>query len=468
MKDKIVLLIAGCFALVLSSCLGDGLNYEYQLSKDAQIYKFHLKTDSVPLLDSVKFSIDQIGTDGYGLIYNPDSMPFGTVISEKVICSMELRGASGIQVVQTALIDKEKTDTTEKSDTIWWNTQDSLDFSKPVWFIVYAQDVAIKKRYLAQINIHQVKPDSMVWEQYDVNMLPTQFTEQTVMSSADNSTYYMYAKMTSGDVELYTASVNNLKSWTKVPLTDFPSNAILNQMCKFGDYWTVSTADGKLYKTTTGTQWESLTTTPHIHAILGATPKLLSVIVKQGSDYFFAKSEDLNDWKLSTEQVRGDFSASGFARRSFNLMYENNILLVGGNKLSDGTVTNNVWLSSDGLTWALGNGNAKGFTPCQGASLTLYDDSYYLIGGIDAKGDAIKDIYISNNYGVVWNPIDSMKLLPTDFKARGYASVQTTEDNNLFIFGGKPNAGENQPCFNEIWRGRINRLIPNQSKNFNY
>ena len=96
MKNKIVLFIAGCFALALSSCLGEGLDYNYELSKDAQVYSFHLKNDSIPQLDSTKFSIDQYGqkvdeNGQYGLIYNPDSMAYGTVIDEKVICTMSLK-----------------------------------------------------------------------------------------------------------------------------------------------------------------------------------------------------------------------------------------------------------------------------------------------------------------------------------------------------------------------------------------
>ncbi len=460
MKNKIVLFIAGCFALALSSCLGEGLDYNYELSKDAQVYSFHLKNDSIPQLDSTKFSIDQYGKDGYGLIYNPDSMAYGTVIDEKVICTMNLKGAAGIQVVQTALIDKEKEDTTEKNDTIWWNMVDSLDFTKPVWFIIYAQDQVTTKRYLAQINVHQVKPDSMVWTNYLDPIVVDEFVSQTVLISDDSAHYYMYTQAQTGETKLYTSPASQLKIWTQQSLTNFPAKANLPQMCKYKESWVVSTPDGKLYSTKNGQDWtvEEPQAPQEVVAILGATPNFLSVIVKENGLYYFAKSSDLQKWDKSDNKVSSKFPLTGFARRSFDLMFENNLLLVGG-KREDNTVSGSIWISSDGFTWAEGGNATNAFTPCEGASLTAYDDSYYLIGGIDAKGSAIKTIYTSKDYGLNWAPIDSMKLLPTDFEARGYASVQVTKDNNLFLIGGKAKAAAAQLSFNQIWSGRINRLV---------
>ena len=464
MKNKIVLFIAGCFALALSSCLGDGLGYDYEFSKDAQVYSFHLKNDSIPQLDSTKFSIDQYGQkvdeDGqYGLIYNPDSMAYGTVIDEKVICTMSLKGAAGIQVVQTALLDNKKGDITEKNDTIWWNMMDSLDFTKPVWFIIYAQDQVTTKRYLAQINIHQVKPDSMVWTKYLDPIIEEQFVSQTVLISDDSTQYYMYTQAQTGETKLYASPISQLKIWKPLPLTNFPDKANLPQMYKYKESWVVSTSDGKLYSTKNGQDWMIEPQAPEeVVAILGATPNFLSVIIKEDGLYYFSKSVDLNKWERSVDKVSDKFPLTGFARRSFDLMFEDNLLLVGG-KLEDNTVSGNIWISSNGFTWALGGNSINAFTPCEGASLTVYDDSYYLIGGIDAKGSAIKTIYTSKDYGLNWAPIDSMKLLPSGFEARGYASVQVTKDNNLFLIGGKAKAAAAQPSFNNIWSGRINRLV---------
>ena len=59
MKNRIVLFIAGCCALLLSSCLGSDDN-DYELSKDCRILSFSLSNDSIPGLSKVVFTIDQI------------------------------------------------------------------------------------------------------------------------------------------------------------------------------------------------------------------------------------------------------------------------------------------------------------------------------------------------------------------------------------------------------------------------
>ena len=101
MKNRIVLFIAGCCALLLSSCLGSD-DTQYELSKDCQILSFSLSNDSIPGLKDVVFTIDQVD----GKIFNIDSMPYGTKLDEKVICTVKL--ASTVytcQVMQEAISD---------------------------------------------------------------------------------------------------------------------------------------------------------------------------------------------------------------------------------------------------------------------------------------------------------------------------------------------------------------------------
>ena len=83
MKNKLVLFITGCFALVLSSCLKSEDVTDIELVKNCQISSFKLSSDSISGLDTVKFTIDQLT----GRIFNIDSLPFGTKI-EKVVCTM--------------------------------------------------------------------------------------------------------------------------------------------------------------------------------------------------------------------------------------------------------------------------------------------------------------------------------------------------------------------------------------------
>lgn len=71
MKNKLVLFITGCFALVLSSCLKSDEIVGVEAIKNCQIHTFSLSHDSVSGLDTVKFTIDQLT----GRIFNIDSLP---------------------------------------------------------------------------------------------------------------------------------------------------------------------------------------------------------------------------------------------------------------------------------------------------------------------------------------------------------------------------------------------------------
>ena len=64
MKNKLVLFITGCFALVLSSCLKSEDVTDIELVKNCQISSFKLSSDSISGLDTVKFTIDQL-TGGF-------------------------------------------------------------------------------------------------------------------------------------------------------------------------------------------------------------------------------------------------------------------------------------------------------------------------------------------------------------------------------------------------------------------
>ena len=88
--------------------------------------------------------------------------------------------------------------------------------------------------------------------------------------------------------------------------------------------------------------------------------------------------------------------------------------------------------------------------------VTPYDDKLFLIGGMDASGKVYKDMYTSTDYGVTWSKSDTLVVMPTDYAARAFSSVQVDKDNFMFIFGGKTAKNTNEQ--QQVWRGRINRL----------
>lgn len=246
MKNRIVLFVAGCIALFLSSCLNSD-EQEYDIPKDCQITAFSLSSDSVPGLSAVKFVIDQVN----GRIFNPDSMPYGTEI-EKVVCTVSrANGLYSIEVTQEALPDS----------TYFWNTKDSLDFSKPVKFVTMAYDMITKKTYTAQVNIHQQVPDSMSWELLNSNLPGFPAKEQKVVTwggEGNDESYYMYTQSTDAGngYSLHVAPVSNPNSWTELAMEGLPAGeARLSQMTGYEDALYVPTTKGELYRSVDGQKW---------------------------------------------------------------------------------------------------------------------------------------------------------------------------------------------------------------------
>lgn len=444
MKNKVVLFLVGSCMLALSSCLGND-EVENVTIKDPQVKAFSLSNDSVPGLNSVKFSIDQLNDR----IYNIDSMDYGTKI-EKVVCKFTAAsGFSSIQVIQEAT-----------GDTIWWNGSDSLNFSKPVTFITTAYDGVTKKTYRAQVNIHQVVPDSLEWGLYTNTMLPQAVQKQQVLMSPDSATLYMYAKGASAH-ELYTSPATDKPVWTKNQLTGFPADALIKQAVFFNNEVYVPATSGALYRSADKTSFVQVAGAPKVVAVYGAinednnSAPALSLLVDDSGVYRFAAMSEAGVFTMG-EIAPDQFPVSGFSAHSYNSMYFARLMTVAG-KTAAGELTNAAWSTFDGKSWALlTDASSSYFGKREGASLTYYDDKFFLIGGFTTAGKGTSDIYLSIDKGVSWALADSMVMLPAVYTGRGDASVVVEKSKFMLIFGGKSTTGGSE--LNETWRGRINRL----------
>ncbi|RHJ86525.1 DUF6242 domain-containing protein [Parabacteroides sp. AM08-6] len=457
MKKKLVLFITGCFVFLLSSCLGSN-EIDYELSKDCQILTFSLSSDSVPELKNVVFTIDQIN----GLIFNADSMPYGTELKDKVICTVNLATTVwGCQVIQEAI-----------GDTISWNLQDSLDFSKPVQFINTLWDGETTKKYTAQLNIHQVVPDSMVWTVYSENIAGEAIKEEkTIVFGEEGSAfYYMYMQPVNASKGylLYRSAVSDGRNWEPLSLTGLPAdNLRLSQIDEYEGNLYVITTDGLLYRSANGTDWTLVEGAPSIKTLLGSIKvsddftgsgkqqSAMAAIVDQNGVATFARMDKSMEWK-SGNTVSAGFPMSGFGNVSYNSMFRAYLMVVAG-RTENNSLTNTVWGTSDGLVWAnFTDEETETFSVREGVSVIQYDNRMFMVGGIDAAGKASSEIYMSQDYGVTWNLSDTLTVMPPEFKARGYASIYVDKDNYMYLFGGKETTSSN--VLDQIWRGRINRL----------
>ena len=325
MKNKLVLFITGCFALVLSSCLKSEDVTDIELVKNCQISSFKLSSDSISGLDTVKFTIDQLT----GRIFNIDSLPFGTKI-EKVVCTITAASSyalSGIEVSPYAYPD---------STYYLNNLSDSINFSAPVKFVVHAYDQVTTKVYMAQVNIHQVVPDSMVWSMYANPMIGITVKDQKVVTYDYNGSenYFMYVKPAESGkpYQLYYAPVSAPKGWQSLSLTGLPSDGLLiSQITEYNNALYVPATNGTLYRSEDGLTWSAVENAPSVKYVLGSVkqgtkqPSALATIVDQeGKLAFYAMNESM-EW-IAGDAVPSGFPVTGFSNLQYAAMYHDCLL----------------------------------------------------------------------------------------------------------------------------------------------
>lgn len=443
---KLQLWLIGCLAFLMSSCLGDDdEEYDDTYYSNCQIKSFSLSNDSIPGLKSVKFTIDQVN----GLIFNKDSMPYGTVIDEKVICKIDyVVSPLNVEIFQAAL-----------KDSGYWNGSDSLDFSDYVRFEVHSLNGKAIKRYIAQLNIHQVLPDSMSWSLHTSELTGQKYQDQKVIIR--NGKYWMYIKDSNG-YRLYQSS--NTMNWTESDLTGLDEGAfILSQIVDYEGVLYLPADKGLLYFSMNGTDWAVLEGTLEVKTLLGVVyeseqlklPSALAAVVSDNGKLCYGVMDKAQSWKTGAEIADG-FPIAGFGYLSHEVRFYQRLMVLAG-KDRNGQLSNVAWETMDGLEWIkMTDERSSYFDKREGIALTKYDGCFYFFGGIDASNKARKDIYRSESKGLTWELVDTLITFPDAYKARGYSSVFVDEDNFILLFGGKESTTANM--FDELWAGRINRL----------
>ena len=449
MKTKYLQLwLLGCLTCIMSSCLADTDDYDHWNTSNCLIASFKLQSDSIPGLENVIFTIDQVN----GLIYNKDSMPYGTEINWLVICQVTFEmNPSVVEVFQAST-----------GDSLSWNMTDSLDFSDYVRFDVYSADQNATKRYIAKLNIHQQTPDLMEWISFSGRLLGKTVQEQKVIEW--NNYYWMYVRSTSG-YELYHSPLTDRKTWIPVSLTGLDGKTlILSQITEYEGCLYMQASDGALYYSTDGSAWNRMPDeTLVVRSLLGSingsetgkTSPVLAAIIQDDEEWRFATMAADNQWERGAA-VPAEFPVSGFGNSSYESMFYWHLMVVAGKDRSGG-LSDAAWGTMTGLSWVrLTDVRTPWFEKREGVMLTQYDENLFLIGGINAANEATKDIYISLDKGITWSLTDTLIVFPETYKARGHASVLVDKDNFLLLFGGKEKNSAN--ILDELWSGRINRL----------
>lgn len=463
MKIKFLPLIAVFFAAtsIMTSCLDNDVD-QITYTSETSITGFSLGTlhiDRVgkdkngldsPYVDTLDcsnypFTIDQINRT----ITNKDSLPVGTYI-DKVITSITYDAGM--------LAYKPKG---SERDTIWTST-DSIDFTDPVEFKVYAYSGVEGKPYTITINVHKQEPDTISWKKFDNNPFSAgNLSEQKAVYA--NGKVYVFGKNGNGThIEYSDVANDNPSSW--VPVTDnIPSNidTYSATVCAGYIYFLAGT-NKQLYKLDANSNEITSVGTETFEMLIGGNDiKSELYAVKGGKSGIYKE----NTWTEDADPFTQFPAGKPFFSNTTTASYNSNITSTVALCYNQGTTANDTTalvfnrMSSDNK-WEERIQNLP--LPNLGnVTMIYYDGKLYAFGGGYKEIKPFSQFYCSTDNGLCWRPVTECMVFPSEF-----GTLYTTHHSN-YSCAVTPKLENGTSRGNFIWivwedgsisRGRINRL----------
>lgn len=466
MKIKFLPLIAVLFAAtsIMTSCLDNDVE-QITYTSETSITGFSLGTLNIdrmgkdkngldsPYVDTLDcsnypFTIDQINRT----ITNKDSLPVGTHI-DKVITSITYdAGMLGY------------TPKGSDHDTIWTST-DSIDFTDPVEFKVYAYSGVEGKPYKVTINVHKQEPDTISWKKFDTQLFNAgSLSEQKAVYA--NGKVYVFGKNGNGThIEYSDVANDNPSPW--VPVTDnIPSNIDTYSATAWaGNIYFLAggTNDKRLYKLSVTTDEIEPVGTETFEMLIGGNDiKSELYVVKDGESGIYKESPWTKDTDPFTQFKAGQPFFSNTTTASYNSNITTTVALCynQGNTANDTTALVFNRISSDNK-WEERMQNLP-LPNLENVTMIYYDGKLYAFGGGYKEIKPFSQFYCSTDNGLCWRPVTECMAFPAEF-----GTLYTTTHHGNYSCAVTPKLENETYRGNFIWivwedgsicRGRINRL----------
>lgn len=415
-----VALAAGAVAV---SCNSDSSDSSYSYSSSVAITSFVLGEDDDVLenLDSVHFTIDLDRC----LIYNADSLPVGTDVTKLLV---ELSYESAYSVNFNIKNGEVMTNDT----TFEYSSSDSIDFSGEAYIIIVAADKVTQRTYTVNVNVHQIEPDSLWWDELACRSLPSKSGSPTNQRTVKYDGQVLCLMAESGGYVLATTDDPSGDSWTQTDVT-FPFNPDLRSLTATTDALYILDEDyGTLYTSTDfsewtscGVEWEAISG-GYLEYVLGVANDdgvRTHTIYPDGSDFVPYTIED--DFPVTKTSDMHTFTTI------WNISYIG--LLMGGVKAS-GEYTMQTW-GFDGETWAqisaedtiAARAGMVFFPYFTHETSTCWEvteySTWFAVEGQLEDGTNDKTLYYSRDSGVNWVQGDTLIQMPDYIDALTEADV---------------------------------------------
>lgn len=489
MKIKFLPLLAVFFAAtsIMTSCLDNDVE-QITYTSETSITGFSLGTlhidrvgkdkngeDSayVDTLDcsNYPFTIDQINR----IITNKDSLPVGTYI-DKVITNITYD--AGVLAYKPKGSD---------NDTIWTST-DSIDFTEPVEFKVYAYSGVEGKPYKVTINVHQQEPDTISWKKFDNNPFSAgNLSEQKAVyanekvyvfgKKNDETTCIEYTKVINVSVPGEKEPKDNPTPWTSVP--NVPTNIDTYSATAWAGniYFLAGTNSKQLYKLDVTTDnIVGLNTDTFEKLIGGNDVKNELYAVKENKSCKFNGTTWEETGANPFSNLQGNYPIfTNTIQASYNSKITTTIALCNSSKAANDTVLVFSYMSNEANKgeWVSRAQNLP-LPNLENVTMIYYDGKLYAFGGGYKEIKPFSQFYCSTDNGLCWRPVTECMAFPAEVpdpekpnkEYINFPNLYDTHHGN-YSCAVTPKLENGTSRGNFIWivwedgsisRGRINRL----------
>lgn len=400
--------------LGLGSCNSkEGDDPYYEASSTVAVNSFSLRANEKVLsnLDSVFFSIDL----NHGVIFNADSLPKGTDVTKLPV------NISYPTTVKAATITMTGGEVRTGTVNYMTNSTDSIDFSGSVILTLEAENGVDKRDYILKVNVHEMEPDRMRWDEMAVTSLPARLPSPREQKSV---TFKLAAlaliEENDGSFTLSTNDAPDSNPWVKKEIT-LPFTPRVRSLAASDDALYMLSDDGSLFTSTDGLQWSA--TGKVWHNIIGGYGKhiLGLALLPDGMHHaVYPEAAEVTEALIAPEFPIEGFSNIGVITSRWTSLPS---AIIYGGRTAAGTLSDKTW-GFDGREWAI---LSEGTMPAlEGASLVPYFtyrktttswiqteySVWLLMGGRGADGLNSKTVYLSYNNGVNWEIGGEMISLP--------------------------------------------------------
>lgn len=423
---------------------------EQTSSSEARVKSFTFYNDTTnPGLTTATYKVEHL-TDT-GLIYNIDSLQFGTRLDSVVpyVTYMATPGSA------TFILP----DTTIESTGV-----DTMDFTQqPIYLRVTASDLVNVKWYRFNIFAHQVDPDLFVWEQLTNQIFAPQV--------CDTKAFYHHGKLlllVNNGLSTQAYQSADGSSWTRLSdnIATLPIPCYVRDILQHNDtlYYI---ADNRLYSSTDGLTWSEWVNTASDYALVNMVVSYAGqawCLVENTSKALQLATITADGLEIMTEiaglvdgVLPANFPISDFAALSFSSSSERpRAMIVGGRNMA-GDVVNTRWnleyAATDGYRLKDFSITQPSFKSLTGVSIVQYGNHLMMFGGTDNDLKWRSDMLYSDDEGMNWYiPDTAHHKLPENYTTRQNQSVVIDDDQNVYIIGGQSQT----QSLSDVYRGYLN------------